>query len=411
MFGATDAAVTPVPATFMSKLILYQATPTTQLIRTRRAGDRIPSRTRRRLLPGLAVIPVAIALVLLSLRVEATSAETSAETSVQGDPICWGFGLTYEKCCLPRPEVNPCWDSDFTPQRCCRTERMGGNASGNSAIEKLREEIFTNVNPYSFLDHACAHPYKAQIERYPDSHLTHEIVRTVMDVFGSAPPKLWVEVGSFLGNSAITTAETLKALNASTGIVCIDPFTGMWSMWSYRKQFRDHFSLGRRESQTVADGMLLMDEFGHSRIYEVFLANIRASGHEDIVMPIRISSISGLRLLRKLHEQGRTDTLPQVIYLDSAHEPNETLLEIRDAWTTLQAPGLVFGDDWSWPGVRQDVSTFAREADLPPIPVKELHRFDWPEKEAEQPIPGLVVVRKDDGVWYLLKGIALGELA
>lgn len=59
-----------------------------------------------------------------------------------------------------------------------------------------------------------------------------------------------------------------------------------------------------------------MDEFGHSRIYEMFLANVRHSGHEDYVLPLRagrrgslssgceVSSITGLRLLRSRVELG-----------------------------------------------------------------------------------------------------------
>lgn len=273
--------------------------------------------------------------------------------------------------------------------------------SGATPIERLRGELFTDVNPYRLLDHPCGSPYVPQ-DRYADSHLTREIVRTVMSWVGE--PDLWLEVGSFVGDSAITTARALKELRVRTGVVCIDPFTGMVDMWVDRKGIRMLYGLHRRDTTaTVADGLLLMDEFGHSRIYETFLANVRGAGHEDIVMPIRVSSVTGMRMLRKLHELRRLDALPQVIYLDSAHEPNETLLEVREAWLTLRAPGILFGDDWSWPGVRQDVTAFAEELGLRPLPAELLSRFDWPSKAAEQLVPGLAVVDKDDGVWYLLK--------
>lgn len=35
--------------------------------------------------------------------------------------------------------------------------------------------------------------------------------------------------------------------------------------------------------ESAEDGPLLMDEFGHSRIYEMFLANVRYSGHEELI--------------------------------------------------------------------------------------------------------------------------------
>merc|ERR1719350_1608649 len=135
----------------------------------------------------------------------------------------------------------------------------------------------------------------------------------------------------------------------------------------------------------------------------MFLANVRGAGHQNMVLPIRVSSITGMRLLQDLFKDNRIQEMPQVIYLDSAHEPNETLLEVREAWRTLQAPGMLFGDDWSWPGVRQDVAVFAVELDCRPLDAAELARFNWPLQPAEQPVPGLVVVNKDDGVWYLPK--------
>lgn len=323
---------------------------------------------------------------------------------VPGDPRCWGFGdLTYERCCLPRPADNPCWDSFFTPERCCGSQEAAAAVWPPRAIEQLREELFTDVDPYRLLEHPCGRAYSAQKERYPDSHLTPTIVRLVLAWLGK-PPALWLEVGSFVGNSAITTADTLKELGAPTGLVCVDPFTGMVDMWNTRKGLRLHLNIKERNlGTTVADGALLMDEFGHSRIYEMFLANIRHAGHQDMVMPMRVSSITGMRILQDLFNDRRIEDMPQVIYLDSAHEPNETLLEVREAWRTLQAPGVLFGDDWSWPGVRQDVAIFAEELGQRPLAAKELAHFDWPSRAATQPVPGLAVVDQDDGVWFLLK--------
>lgn len=321
----------------------------------------------------------------------------------QGDPSCWGFGmLTYEHCCLPSPK-HECWDGPFTAERCCGSAQEAAEAKAAPGvpgiIARLREELFTDVDPYSFLDSACGSPYQPQL-RYPDSHLTPDIVRSVLSFIED--PVLWIEVGSFIGSSAITTAQTLKDMGLKTGVVCIDPFTGVVDMWSSRKAFRD--ALGLRSRRQVADGPLLLDEFGHSRIFEVFLSNIKSMGHQDVVMPLRVSSISGMRLLRLVHEQGRVERLPQVIYLDSAHEPDETMLEVREAWRLLDTPGVLFGDDWSWPGVRSDVTQFAAALQLRNLSAEELHRFDWPGlKEAEQPVPGLAVVDYNDGAWMLLK--------
>lgn len=315
----------------------------------------------------------------------------------EGDPECFGFGsLTYESCCLPPRPV--CFGGEFSAERCCGLpeEPLGVP----DVISRLRDELFTNQDPYSILGTVCGQ-YQPQL-RYPDSHLTPALMKSVLSFVPK--PYMWLEVGSYIGSSAITTAKVLKQMRLNCGVLCIDPFTGMVDMWADRKAFRTHFGL--LERQNVADGPLLMDEFGHSRIYEMFLANVRSRGHQDYVLPLRVSSITGLRLLRTLYEQGRIERPPEIIYLDSAHEAGETLLEVQEAWRLLAAPGVLFGDDWSWPGVQSDVLQFAARLMQRPLTNEELHRFDWPTKAAFQPVKGLAVVDEDDGAWMLFKEAA-----
>lgn len=49
----------------------------------------------------------------------------------------------------------------------------------------------------------------------------------------------------------------------------------------------------------------------------------------------------------------------QVIFLDSAHEQGETLIELALFWPLIQPGGILFGDDWDWKTVRCDVKKFA----------------------------------------------------
>lgn len=308
----------------------------------------------------------------------------------KGNPECWMASLTYENCCLPEPQAW-CWDRFFTPEKCCRIDAPDRNGVG--ALTLLRDELFTNVNPYSILNTYCGR-YPPQMV-YPDSHLTPELVGIVLRHVGE--PALWLEVGSFLGNSAITTARSLQAAGLSTGIVCIDPFTGVANQWATRKAFKIYAAGPNSENS------LLMDEFGYPRIYETFLANVRHAGFEHVVMPLRMSSISGMRLLAMLRANGRLPELPKVIYLDSAHEEGETMLEVRDAWRLLPEGGLLFGDDWSWPGVEADVTSFTRSLNRSRLADEAVRSFDTTSARAEQPIPGLILVREHDGTWMLPK--------
>merc|ERR1719387_1123892 len=56
------------------------------------------------------------------------------------------------------------------------------------------------------------------------------------------------------------------------------------------------------------------------------MSNLKAAGHQDTVLPVRASSLVGMRLLTRLQQEKRLDQLPKVIYLDSAHEKDETLM-------------------------------------------------------------------------------------
>jgi hypothetical protein len=144
-------------------------------------------------------------------------------------------------------------------------------------------------------------------------------------------------------------ADAVKAARANTEIVCVDPFTGDVNMWAWEQATKQQ-----------NEWQFLRLERGRPTIYDRFLANVAAAGHADIILPIQATSIVGLKLLRRLAQEQRISSLPEVIYLDSAHEPGETFLELHQCWDLLQPGGALMGDDWSWEGVRNDVLRFAR---------------------------------------------------
>jgi len=100
---------------------------------------------------------------------------------------------------------------------------------------------------------------------------------------------------------------------------------------------------------------------GQPTIWERFLANVAEAGLQEMVLPLRLTSIVGLRLTQRLVASGRLRRGPQVVYLDSAHEYGETLLELAVAWDTVDARrgAIIYGDDWAWDPVRHNVMRFA----------------------------------------------------
>lgn len=226
--------------------------------------------------------------------------------------------------------------------------------------DDLLHELWAGESPFDFAD------VRHVDDGYPDTYLPVELVEALLTEWR---PRFWLELGTALGGSALRTAVSVKALGLETSICCIDAFTGDVNMWSWEK--------GRRER---GDWRYLRLEAGRQTMYERFLANVHAAGHGDLIVPLPCTTLVGLRLLRLMHEEERLSQLPRVIYLDGAHEPGETLLELRSAWLTLEPGGVLFGDDWLWPSVRGDVQAFAGtvEVDASRL-VAMLRRF--PESE------------------------------
>merc|ERR1712079_864306 len=76
--------------------------------------------------------------------------------------------------------------------------------------------------------------------------------------------------------------------------------------------------------------------------------NVRRAGHADTVLPLPATSVVALHLMARLAQRG-TIPQPPAIYLDSAHEEGEVLLELQLAWEVVAPGGIVFGDDWVLP--------------------------------------------------------------
>lgn len=146
-------------------------------------------------------------------------------------------------------------------------------------------------------------------------------------------PETIIEVGSYLGGSALTMARLCRELGLQSEIVCIDTWQGTLDMWE------------KPECRKA-----LMTQHGHPRIYRQFLANVCHDSAQDIITPLPMPSSIGLRLLRKL------GVTAQFIYIDGSHEYEDALLDIKLAEKILSTDGVMLVDDMDWPDVRMAVS-------------------------------------------------------
>ena len=74
----------------------------------------------------------------------------------------------------------------------------------------------------------------------------------------------------------------------------------------------------------------------------------------ELVLPVMTTSLLGARLLRV------TETSPDLVYLDSAHELTETFIELTLYFELLAPGGVMMGDDLNWFAVAHDLLLFAR---------------------------------------------------
>merc|ERR1712224_1155753 len=77
----------------------------------------------------------------------------------------------------------------------------------------------------------------------------------------------------------------------------------------------------------------------------------------EVILPLPLTSMCALRALQHLVIQEKVPQ-PEFIYLDSAHEKGETLLEIIQAFQLLAVDGVLVGDDLDWPAVESDLRAF-----------------------------------------------------
>lgn len=216
-------------------------------------------------------------------------------------------------------------------------------------MAKINDEIILNL-------YAGTNPYITAQPKFIDNNYPHTNIKDNLINFliSTHEPQFWLELGAFVGGSALKVAKSIKSKNTNTGIICCDPFCGDVNMWDWEM---DSKVLG---SNGIPYKFLALEN-GLPTIYQRFLANVLFNGYSDLITPIQTTSIVGIKLIERLFTQNRISNLPDVIYLDSAHEVDETYLELVKAWNLLPKGGVLLGDDWGWESVRDDVIKFSKK--------------------------------------------------
>lgn len=164
---------------------------------------------------------------------------------------------------------------------------------------------------------------------YDDPGAQREIFKTALSL---AKPGIVIEVGSFVGESAIFMA---KQLQPPAVVLCVDTWCAGF----------DHYK-GAPEK--------IQNHFGRPDFYYKFIANVLANKCEDRILPFAMDSKNAARVL---HWMGIEADL---IYVDASHEEGDVLEDYQFYWRLLKSGGVFMVDDLSnhFPGVLRDFERF-----------------------------------------------------
>lgn len=204
----------------------------------------------------------------------------------------------------------------------------------NLVFQTVLDRVFNGSSPYT---------------NFPPAHLRSFLKQKRIKGWGSSgavfehlikrvKPHVIIEVGTFLGASALHMVNVTRELGLKTQILCLDDFRG----WP---GFRDRF----KDINIINGDVMLLQQFMQNVVY--FNAT-------ESVLPVPFSTGSGLE---KLCEWGIT---AELIEIDAGHDFISAWGDINRAYRILRPGGVIFGHDYFTAadnrGVRRAVNLFAQ---------------------------------------------------
>lgn len=156
-------------------------------------------------------------------------------------------------------------------------------------------------------------------------------------------PSVIIEIGSYLGASAIHMAEVAKAEGIDTTIICIDTWLGDQVML---------IDPASRNGLSIRNGM--------PQIYRQFLANICYKEFQNVVVPFPCESRAALRILNGLGIRSN------LIYVDGSHDYMDAFSDLVLSREIFDKPGTIVCDDFDQKPVEEAVKGFVETDETKP---------------------------------------------
>jgi len=90
-------------------------------------------------------------------------------------------------------------------------------------------------------------------------------------------------------------------------------------------------------------------------LYDQFLSNVIHAHLTDKIIPVRMDSITASQTL---------NVIADLIYIDANHSYECCYADCNAWFSHVKSRGILCGDDWGWPGVKQAVQQFTQENNL-----------------------------------------------
>lgn len=275
---------------------------------------------RRRILQATALL-VAVAYTIGVM----TSPMFSSNEKVVAEP-------------LPVPVARPLQGQEQAVDLTRFEARCAEPVASKLVRQTLIDELFNGTSPYAAFPPEHARPLlrAKRIKGWGSTGAVFDrLIREIQ-------PRTILELGTFLGASALHMAALARDRGLKTQILCVDDFRG-WP--GFRQKFRDVRLIN-------GDVMLLFQ----------FMQNVAHMNMTDSVLPLPFSTVA---MLRKLCEMG---IYADLIEVDAAHDFLSAWTDINTAYAVLRPGGVMFGHDYRTKldnaGVRRAVHLFARTRNL-----------------------------------------------
>jgi len=215
---------------------------------------------------------------------------------------------------------------------------------------KIKEilNLIHDVNPYENFN-----PKKLNVRSFTNNEFYKKYIEGI--VF-SKKPKITIEVGSWLGYSAIIFASCMKKIGKKdSGLICIDTWLGSREFWTTKNDKGGWWNVYENINYKTYKGnqyksLSLLN--GYPTLYYDFLSNIVLSDLSNIVVPFPQTSLIAGRWLKSHNIKA------DLIYIDGSHDYEDVRSDIDLYWSILENDGVIFGDDYDTPDVKKAVDNF-----------------------------------------------------